>query len=144
MVDQNKQGEPAEMAQVIQVNTQEKVTPNRGALDTTSELYAKFFRGLGDPTRVKIVQLLLDQPRTVGELVSILGSPQGRISSHLGCLRWCGFVEGVREGRTVTYRVTDPRVRTLISTAHELLEDNAQRVASCFIIDTREIDAGTC
>src|SRR5262249_42708005 len=112
--------------------------------DATSELYAKFFRGLGDPTRVRIVQLLLERPRTVGELVNILSSPQGRVSSHLSCLRWCGFVEGVREGRNVTYRVSDPRVRTLITPAHELLEDNAQRVASCFIIDTREIETGKC
>ena len=141
MVDRNKQGE---LTEVAQVNTQEMVTPNLGAVDATSELYAKFFRGLGDPTRVKIVQLLLEQPRTVGDLVSILGSPQGRVSSHLSCLRWCGFVEGVRDGRSVTYRVSDPRVRTLIATAHELLEENAQRIASCFIIDTREITQRGC
>lgn len=148
MVDQNKHGEPAEVIRAVeavqantpqtQTQTQEKVEPNRGALDATSDLYAKFFRGLGDPTRVKIVQLLLEQPRTVGELVELLGSPQGRVSSHLTCLRWCGFVEGNRDGRNVTYRVTDLRVRTLISTAHELLEENAQRVASCFIVDTRQ------
>src|SRR5437667_7087171 len=89
-------------------------------IDATAELYAKFFRGLGDPTRVRIVQLLLERPRTVGELVEVLGSPQGRVSSHLGCLRWCGFVEGIRDGRNVTYRVSDPRVRMLITTAHEL------------------------
>lgn len=83
----------------------------RAAAGMSSELYAKFFRGLGDPTRVRIVQLLLDRPRTVSELVSLLGSPQGRVSSHLGCLRWCGFVEGVREGRNVTYQVSDERVR---------------------------------
>ncbi len=106
--------------------------------NTTSELYAKFFRGLGDPTRVRIVRLLLERPRTVGELVDILGSPQGRVSSHLACLRWCGFVEGVREGRNVTYQVTDERVRALLETAHLLLEENAQRVASCFIIDARD------
>jgi DNA-binding transcriptional ArsR family regulator len=106
--------------------------------DATAELYAKFFRGLGDPTRVKIVQLLLERPRKVGELVSILGSPQGRVSSHLGCLRWCGFVESVREGRNVMYRVSDPRVKALLANAQELLQQNAQRIASCFIIDTHE------
>src|SRR5437867_9621272 len=89
--------------------------------DATADLYAKFFRGLGDPTRVKIVQLLLERPHNVGELVSILGSPQGRVSSHLSCLRWCGFVESVREGRNVTYRVSDPRVKALMATAQELL-----------------------
>lgn len=103
------------------------------AVDMSSELYAKFFRGLGDPTRVKIVQLLLEQPRTVSELVSLLRSSQGRVSSHLGCLRWCGFVEGVREGRNVTYRVSDERIRRLLETAQDLLQENAERVASCFV-----------
>ena len=133
MVDQNTQIE------LIQTGShdEEKATPNR-AVNGTSELYAKFFRGLGDPTRVRIIQLLLERPRNVSELVSILGCPQGRVSSHLGCLRWCGFVESVREGRNVTYRVSDPRVRALLANAQELLQQNAQRVASCFIIDTRE------
>ena len=105
--------------------------------DMTAELYAKFFRGLGDPTRVKIVQLLLERPHNVGELVGLLGAPQGRVSSHLACLRWCGFVESVREGRNVVYQVSDPRVRALLATAQELLHQNAERVASCFIVDTR-------
>ena len=47
--------------------------------DAAAELYAKFFRGLGDPTRVKIIQLLLERPRTVSELVALLGAPQGRV-----------------------------------------------------------------
>ena len=106
--------------------------------DRTAVLTAKFFRGLGDPTRVQIVQLLLDQPRTVSELVALLDAPQGRVSAHLGCLRWCGFVESVRAGRSVIYRVADPRVRMLLATAQELLQENADRVASCFIIDTRD------
>ena len=127
---------------MVDVTTQENSTvedpSGAPAIDARAELYAKFFRGLGDPTRVKIVQLLLERPRNVGELVSILGSPQGRVSSHLSCLRWCGFVESVREGRNVTYRVSDPRVKALMATAQELLQQNAERVASCFIIDTRE------
>lgn len=95
--------------------------------DAASKLYAKIFRGLADPTRVHIVRLLLEQPRTVGELVDMLGSPQGRVSSHVAWLRWCGFVEGVRAGRNVTYEVTDARVRALLETAHHILQDNAQR-----------------
>ncbi len=131
MINQTDRTQQQEM-DMVQKQVVEKPT------DATSELYAKFFRGLGDATRVRIVRLLLERPRTVGELVDMLGSPQGRVSSHLACLRWCGFVEGIRDGRNVTYQVTDQRVRTLLATAHELLEENVQRVASCFIIDTRE------
>ncbi len=134
MPDQTSQTErtPVDLAPQRTRGTIEKAT------DATSELYAKFFRGLGDPTRVRIVRLLLEGPRTVGDLVDKLGSSQGRVSSHLACLRWCGFVEGVREGRNVTYQVTDERVRVLLEAAHQLLEENAQRVASCFIIDGQD------
>jgi len=108
------------------------------ASDNIANLYAKFFRGLGDPTRVKIMHLLLEKPYSVGELVEILDSPQGRVSSHLSCLRWCGFVESIRQGRNVIYHVSDQRVRTLLVTAQELLQLNAERVANCFIIDASE------
>ena len=40
------------------------------------QLGAKFFRGLGDPTRLKILELLLQRERTVTQLVEILGIPQ--------------------------------------------------------------------
>ena len=53
-----------------------------------ADLDARFFRGLGDPTRLRIVQLLLDGERTVSEIVREVGGLQGRISSHLMCLRW--------------------------------------------------------
>src|SRR3970040_2025192 len=56
------------------------------------QLEAKFFRGLGDPTRLKILELLLERERTVTQLIEALGVPQGRVSSHLACLTWCGYV----------------------------------------------------
>lgn len=114
------------------------VAPAGPVADLTSELYAKLFSGLGDPTRVRIVQLLLERPRPVHELVALLGAPQGRVSTHLTCLRWCGFVERDRDGRTMVYRVSDPRVRALLTLAGEMLQENAARVASCFIVNTRE------
>jgi DNA-binding transcriptional ArsR family regulator len=100
-----------------------------------AELLARLFHGLADPTRMRIVQLLLAGERNVGELVAALGAPQGRISSHLMCLRWCGFVTTRRAGKYVYYRVADPRVVELVQLAQQLLIDNAQAVASCRIID---------
>src|SRR5262249_61580769 len=57
-----------------------------------AELMARFFRGLDDPTRVLILEVLLSGEKNVTELVELVGSPQGRVSTHLGCLRWSGFV----------------------------------------------------
>ena len=108
------------------------VSPAR-AVDSAA-LLARVFHGLADPTRMRIVQLLLDGEKNVGELVAALGAPQGRVSSHLMCLRWCGFVTSRREGKYVYYRVSDPRVIELVQLAQALLIDNAQAVASCRII----------
>lgn len=98
------------------------------------ELLARFFRVLGDPTRVRLIQLLLAAPTgecTVGELVAALPAPQSRVSTHLGCLRWCGLVHTRREGKQVYYRVADPRVRQVLTVGGALLRDYAAGVASC-------------
>jgi len=100
-------------------------------------LTAKFFRALGDPTRLRILQLVLDEERNVTELVRLTGSPQGRVSSHLACLRWCGYVTARREGRRVYYRVADPRVRELLLLAASLVRDHTDRIRSCTLIDGR-------
>src|SRR2546422_2180371 len=82
-----------------------------------AEMLARFFRGLDDQTRVLILHLLLDGEKTVSELVSLTRSPQGRVSTHLGCLRHCGYVRTRRDGRNVYYRLADDRVRALLRIA---------------------------
>lgn len=105
---------------------------------TPAELVAKYFRGLGDPTRLRILSLLDQEGElSVGDLVARLGLPQATVSTHLGCLRWCGFVATRREQRAVIYRIADERVRTIVALAHDLLRDNAEHVAACSTIDAR-------
>jgi len=100
-----------------------------------ASLTAKFFRGLGDPTRVRVLQLLMERERNVSELVDETGVLQGRLSSHLACLRWCGFVHGRREGRQVYYRIPDERIRSLLQLAEGFLTDHADSVELCGVID---------
>ena len=103
---------------------------------TRTELVAKYFRGLGDPTRLCILQLLEEAGElSAGELVERLGMPQATVSTHLGCLRWCGFVATRRDQRSVIYRVADRRVSELVALADSLLGDNAEHVACCQTID---------
>ena len=99
--------------------------------DLKADVTARFFQVLADPTRVRIVELLLDGEKNVGELVDTLGMQQGRVSSHLACLKWCGFIGTRRDGRFIYYRVMDQRVRELITLTHRLLADNAGEIASC-------------
>src|SRR5918997_3203846 len=98
------------------------------------DLLAKYFRAFGDPPRLRILRLLADSERSVGELVAAIGEPQPKISNHLGCLRWCGFVAARREHRSVYYSIADPRVVTLLGLAGELLESNAEHVACCGVL----------
>jgi DNA-binding transcriptional ArsR family regulator len=71
---------------------------------------ATFFQALGDPTRVRILELLAEGPMTVSELVSALGLAQGRVSSHVSCLRWCGYLRAEVDGRFNRYTLVDDRL----------------------------------
>jgi ArsR family transcriptional regulator, cadmium/lead-responsive transcriptional repressor len=102
------------------------------------ELVAKYFRGLGAPTRLRVLELLEQAGElSAGELVGRLGLAQATVSTHLGCLRWCGFVTTRREQRSVLYRIADERVNAMVALAHQLLADNAAHVASCCSIDAQ-------
>ncbi len=96
-----------------------------------TDLVAKYFRGLGDPTRLRILELLRDEGElSVGELVRRLGVSQPKVSNHLACLRWCGFIVARREHRVVFNRIAGARVEKMLDLAHALLEDNAEHVAA--------------
>src|SRR5712691_6601043 len=94
------------------------------------EPLARYFRVFGDPTRVRIVEALLDGERTVSELVALTGAPQSRVSNHLACLKWCRVAEADRQGREVVYRVTDRRVRALLDAAAAIAAEHCEHLAS--------------
>lgn len=99
-------------------------------------MVAKYFRGLGDPIRLRILELLCSEGElSVGELVRHLGLPQPQVSNHLACLRWCGFTAARRDGRTVYNRIADQRVEAMLELARSLLQDNADHVAACCQIE---------
>lgn len=112
-------------------NTRPRAAVELGPAD---ELQAKFVRGLGDATRLRIVRYLLDGPRSVGEIIAMLQMPQSRVSNHLACLKWCGYVATERRGRSIIYRIADERVRTIVELTREIVADNANRIASCLRI----------
>ena len=96
---------------------------------TDVDLLAKYFRGFGDPTRLRILALLRHEERSVGELVAALEQPQPKISNHLACLRWCGFVVAERRGKRVFYRLADERVAEVIDVTKGLLAENGEHAA---------------
>jgi DNA-binding transcriptional ArsR family regulator len=101
-----------------------------------SDLVAKYFRALGDANRLRMLdELLAAGELSVGELVERVGVPQPKVSNHLACLRWCGFVETRREHRSVYYRIADDRIAEIVALGRALLADNAEHVAACCAID---------
>lgn len=92
---------------------------------------ARFFRVLGDPTRLAILHYLLIEPHSVSDLTAKLGIAQSRVSNHLACLRWCRFVTAERDGRRVIYSVADRRLEPLIAAASEVASENRDHLASC-------------
>ncbi|HLL41412.1 MAG TPA: metalloregulator ArsR/SmtB family transcription factor [Rubrobacteraceae bacterium] len=98
-------------------------------------LLARFFNGFANSTRLSILLLLARQGEMrVGELVSELGAPQPRVSDHLRCLAWCGYVKVRREGRNAYYSIADDRVLEMLRLGEAMLWDNLEHVEACEVI----------
>jgi DNA-binding transcriptional ArsR family regulator len=101
-----------------------------------TELLARLFRALGDATRLRILELLLEEGELHQmEIVRRLGATQARVSEHMACLTWCGFVETRTEGRKTLYSPANRQVRGLLDRAKRFLEQNEAQIASCRRID---------
>lgn len=112
------------------------VAATRASRLSREEVLSAFFQGLADPTRVRILELLAERPRTVTELQAELGLAQGRVSSHLACLRWCGYVLALADGRYNRYQLVDQRVRDILAAAEAIVRENADRLTSCLVLAT--------
>ena len=71
----------------------------------------------------------------LSELVEAVGATQPRVSVHLQCLAWCGYVRGRREGRAAYYAITDERVLEILKLGEALLADNREHVEACETTD---------
>ena len=85
---------------------------------------AELFRVLGHPARVRILELLRDGERSVGDLQAALGLDSSGTSQHLGALRKQGLLEANKQGTSVFYRVKDSRALQLLETSRQILTTN--------------------
>jgi ArsR family transcriptional regulator len=81
---------------------------------------AAFFRAMGHPQRIHVLELLRSGPMSVGQLQESIGSPGSSVSQHLGVLRAANIVATERHGTTVLYRVPDPELYDLLDVARRL------------------------
>lgn len=85
--------------------------------DEHAQLAVDTFRMLADPTRLKILWLLLQGEANVSTLCQQTGASAPAVSQHLAKLRLAGFVTGRREGTFIYYSATSAHVRRLLTEA---------------------------
>lgn len=78
--------------------------------DKISELHAEICKTLGSPIRIQILNLLQDREKTVGELAEGLDLKQANVSQHLAVLRQRQVVTTRKEGTSIYYRVSNPKI----------------------------------
>lgn len=75
-----------------------------------AEVLARFGHALSDPTRTRLLLALREGPGYPSELAELLGVTRQNLSNHLACLRGCGLIVAVPEGRRSRYELADGRL----------------------------------
>lgn len=77
---------------------------------THAEVLARFGHALSDPTRSRVLLALRAGPAYPADLADLLGVSRTKLSNHLACLRGCGLVVAVPEGRRTRYELAEPKL----------------------------------
>ena len=84
---------------------------------------AEFFRMLGHPVRIRVLELLQDGPMAVRDLLTEIEIESSSLSQQLAVLRRSGIVTATREGSTVVYALTGGDVAELMRAARRILTE---------------------
>jgi ArsR family transcriptional regulator len=85
------------------------------------QVKADFFKTLAHPARIRVLELLRDGERSVGELIPEVGLEASHLSQQLGILRRANVLQSRKDGSTVLYSVTDLRIFELLEVAKAIL-----------------------
>lgn len=85
------------------------------------EMHAEICKVLTNPKRIELLNLLREEERSVGELVTLAELPQTNVSQHLSFLRQKGMVVARREGANIFYSVANPKIFHAMDIMKELL-----------------------
>jgi DNA-binding transcriptional ArsR family regulator len=85
---------------------------------------AEFFKALGHPARLVILEQLRTGQKSVNELQAVLGIDQSSVSQQLAVLRNKNIVESRKEGTTVYYTVRDPMIFQLLDIARAIFNNH--------------------
>jgi DNA-binding transcriptional ArsR family regulator len=90
-------------------------------------LQANICKTMADPSRLMILHELTTSEKSVGQLVSLLELPQSNISRHLAVLREHDIVLSRREGTSIFYSLTSPKIAEACALVRGVLESNLAR-----------------
>ena len=91
--------------------------------DAEIDRVAQQFRVLGEPMRLKILQVICAKPLTVNEIVEATGATQSNISKHLSLLATAGVITRQKDAQFVYYSLSDPLTLKMCELVHsQLLE----------------------
>lgn len=108
---------------------------------THSDVLARFGHALSDPTRARIMLALRDSPAHPSDLAELLATSRQSVSNHLACLRGCGLVVAIPQGRRTRYELADPKLGHALS---DLLSVVLAVDPACTPVDVcTPVDAGT-
>jgi len=95
----------------------------RSAMDSEPlyKLKGEFFKTLGHPARIRVLELLSERDRSVGELLQEIGIESSNLSQQLGVLRRAGVVDARKDGNTVIYSIASPDIAELLAVARKVL-----------------------
>lgn len=106
------------------------------------KLKAEFFKTLGHPARIRILELLATGDSAVGDLMPEVGLEASHLSQQLGVLRRAGFVAARKQGTSVIYSIASPDIAELLAMARKVLAGLLTDQMG-LLLDLREDEAPT-
>jgi ArsR family transcriptional regulator len=104
---------------------------------------AEFFKALGHPVRIAILDHLRNGPRSVGELQDLTGTPGSSVSQQLAILRSRGIVVPERSGTTIRYHAADPEIYGLLDAARRIFYGHLSESAELLrLVEAEQVAAG--
>ena len=85
------------------------------------QLKAEFFKTLGHPARIRVLELLSEREHAVAEMLPQVGIEPAHLSQQLAVLRRANLVTSRKEGSTVYYSLTSPHIAELLAVARQIL-----------------------
>lgn len=93
---------------------------NTAELSESADRASNFLKSLANPQRLRILCLIMDGERPVGEIADAIGANQSAVSQHLALMRREGIVQPRRAAQTIYYRISDKNVTKLFRLLNEM------------------------